>query len=245
MSELSDFRPYTLGRIRGEDIDPIPFPHRFVANVFPEDFYLQLRLNWPSIDEMKSISGTERITDGKYKERNILAVSKKELGKLPEKKRDFWLQAGELLMDKSFMYDIISVFQPYVDQRFQYLKGPIDINPDALIVTDTSNYSIGPHTDVPARIISLLFYCPDDANMSHLGTSIYAPKEPGFSCEHGQHYEFDQFNRVETFQYLPNSMLGFVRTNNSFHGVETIFENHIKRDLLLYHIRTKPEQIRN
>jgi hypothetical protein len=40
-----------------------------------------------------------------------------------------------------------------------------------------------------------------------------------------------------TMPYLPNSLFGFLKTQNSFHGVEPVKEVDVQRNLLLYDIR--------
>ena len=110
-------------------------------------------------------------------------------------------------------------------------------------VRDSSDYRLGPHTDSVTKIMSFLFYLPPDESMALLGTSIYAPKQADFRCSRGLHYRFDRFRLVTTMPYLPNSLFGFVRTGNSFHGVEPITATGICRDLLLYDIqRMNPPQ---
>ena len=54
---------------------------------------------------------------------------------------------------------------------------------DALAVRDHTNYSIGPHTDSPRRLITMLFYCPEDDGRPHLDNSIYWPLDPNFRCK--------------------------------------------------------------
>jgi hypothetical protein len=41
---------------------------------------------------------------------------------------------------------------------------------------------------------------------------------------------------VATAPYLPNSLFGFVRTDNAFHGVEPVIDLDARRDLLLYNL---------
>ena len=50
---------------------------------------------------------------------------------------------------------------------------------------DKTNYSLGPHTDHSAKILTLLVYLASDLESESgnlYGTSIYAPKKNGFVC---------------------------------------------------------------
>jgi len=69
------------------------------------------------------------------------------------------------------------------------------------------------------------------------------PKDPRFTCPGGPHYDFAQFRRVRTMEYLPNTLFAFMKTPDSFHGVEPITQPGVQRDLLLYDIKvTLPQQ---
>ncbi|MDP6953956.1 MAG: hypothetical protein QGF53_14475, partial [Alphaproteobacteria bacterium] len=109
--------------------------------------------------------------------------------------------------------------------------------PEAMVVRDRSNYAIGAHTDAPHRLVTMLFYCPRNSGQEHLGTSLYVPIERGFTSEGGPHYDFDKFVNVATMPYQPNSLFCFLNTNVGFHGVETITDENVIRDLLLYVLR--------
>lgn len=101
-------------------------------------------------------------------------------------------------------------------------------------VRDRSGYAIPPHTDKPKKVVSLLYYLPEDDSQRDFGTGIYVPDEEGFTCKEGKHYDFNSFTEVYRAPFLPNSCFGFVRTDNSFHGVRAIPD--VVRNVLLYNI---------
>ena len=84
------------------------------------------------------------------------------------------------------------------------------------------------------KVITLLFYLPKDESQRHLGTSIYLPKDREFRCPGGPHYSREGFERIVTMPFLPNSLFVFLKTNNSFHGVEPVQDPDTRRWLLLY-----------
>jgi hypothetical protein len=150
----------------------------------------------------------------------------------------FWTELTRWLLGTGIYQALIEKLQRHIDTRLNDAGvSEADFFPEALIVEDHSSYQIGPHTDAAHRLMSLLFYCPDSPNLEHLGTSIYVPKEHGFKCKGGPHYSFAKFDRVTTMPYRPNSLFAFMRTDESFHGVEPITDQDIVRDLLLYDIR--------
>ena len=64
---------------------------------------------------------------------------------------------------------------------------------------------------------------------------IYMPIDFKFTCSGGPHYKKENFNLVYTAPFKDNSAFGFVKTNNSFHGVEKVKKTS-NRWLLLYDI---------
>src|SRR5262249_3295120 len=90
-----------------------------------------------------------------------------------------------------------------------------------------AGYFLGPHSDLFSKLVVLLIYLPPDESSAHLGTSLYRPKDPGFSCPNSTHYPFEDFVRVKTVPYLPHSMLAFQRSDRSFHGVDPLSDKDV------------------
>jgi len=134
---------------------------------------------------------------------------------------------GQVMMQK---------FQPYVQSRFRGNLNGIKFYDEAYLVEDITNYNIGPHTDSPVKVITLLFYLPKDESQLHLGTSIYIPKDRNFRCGGGPHYPFEWFERMASMPFRPNSLFTFVKGDNSFHGVEPVRDADCKRWLLLFDV---------
>jgi hypothetical protein len=134
-----------------------------------------------------------------------------------------------------FLSTLLNKFESQVRQRFAGEQPRIF--KEAMLVDDRTRYSLGPHSDSPAKVITLLFYLPADDSRPHLGTSIYVPRDPAFRCPGGPHHPFEFFERVTTMPYLPNTLFAFFKTDNSFHGVEPIREGDYRRHLLFYDVR--------
>jgi hypothetical protein len=137
---------------------------------------------------------------------------------------------------------MLQKFGPFVQQRFKGAQG-LQFYNESLLVEDITKYSLGPHTDSPRKVLTFLFYLPKDESQSHLGTSIYIPKDGTYTCPGRPHYGFENFQRVVTMPFKPNTLFAFVKTDNSFHGVEPVTDPDTKRWLLLYDIyHRQPEQ---
>ena len=227
---------YAVQRIWEEDPVMDPFPFVYINNLFPPAYYEIMSSHFPSIEEMGSLSSTGRVSYDQ--QRYVSLFSEKGLSSLSEQKKEFWCRFNNLLSSVFFTSAVLSKFNTYIQSAF-YLKddSSFQLYSDSLLVRDLTNYSIGPHTDLPARLVSMLFYMPDTDQYKQYGTSIYKSKDPSFLCPGGPHYKFDDFERIGTAPFLPNSLFMFVRTPKSFHGVEKILHQDIQRKLLISNLR--------
>ena len=228
---------HVIYQIANAPLRNYPFPHLYLEPVFPDSFYGSMRRLWPDASSLTSLATTGRVTPGDYAERFILPFTKPEIEKLPQESREFWQDFHSWLLGERFLRALLDKFRPYVLKRFGSSIRHYSFDVDSLVVRDHVNYRLGPHTDAQHKLLSLLFYCPDDDSMKHLGTTIYTPIDPGFRCPGGPHYGHEMFDKVRTMEYRPNSLFAFFKTDNSFHGVEPITDNGVLRDLLLYDVR--------
>lgn len=203
---------YVEYRIRNAQVSEWPFPHFFIQDVFPEDFY------WYLMDQLKK-KDDFKAAEGRYEGRTFASTTG-----IPE--LDF-------MEERDFMLSVATPFRKHFAKRFNNQNAPVYT--DLRLIRDGQNYSIGPHTDAPWKIVSLLFYLPVDGWNHQHGTSIYVPKDPKFICKGGPHHSFEDFDRVFTAPFIPNSCFGFFKNEVSFHGVEPI-TTEIRRDILLYNI---------
>ncbi|MDP1682152.1 MAG: hypothetical protein Q8L39_10325 [Burkholderiales bacterium] len=238
----SNAEQYVIYRVLNAPLNEYPYPHLYIENIFPFDFYQLLRENWPVANNFVSLANTGRVSSGDYKERHVIRFTPSEIEKLQNGRQAFWKEMATWFLGKNFMVSLIDKFRPQIESRLGMSIDHFSFQPDSLIVRDHSRYEIGPHTDLPHRLLSLLFYCPQDSSRAHLGTTIYTPIDKSFTCVGGPHYPFEMFEKVVTMEYKPNSLFAFLRTNNSFHGVEPIIEDEVERDLILYNIRVAKKE---
>jgi hypothetical protein len=226
---------YVLYQIANAPILYFPFPHIVVRDVFPADYYETLRSHLPPKDDFKTLRALKRVGDAYPDTRLVLPLARENLQDMASPFRGFWQGVAEWMRGGYFTQVVLSKFGDILVQRLGDLKVRRFSN-EALLVQDYTTYALGPHTDKPQKVLSLLFYLPADDSRPHLGTSIYLPTDRNFTCTGGPHYPFDQFQRICTMPYLPNTLFAFVKTNDSFHGVEPIADLDVRRDLLLYDI---------
>ncbi len=223
-------------KIANVPVSYFPFPHFYIRDIFPADFYRDLIANLPDHSAMLPI-GEVRPVKG-YKERFVLQMSPQYLAALPEAKRKFWEECAQWMMTGKLTNYLLNKFSAHINERFKNVQSPIFYN-ECMLIEDITNYSIGPHSDSPKKVISVLFYLPKDDSQANLGTSIYVPKEASFTCPGGPHYGFENFSKVHTMPFLPNSVFVFLKTANSFHGVEPVTTPDRSRWVFLFDIYVK------
>ena len=239
-----DVEQFVRYQISNAQLRTYPFPHFYVHPVFPPDFYDQLLAHLPPTEILSRIG--EGGSVGKLDaDGNMISGSDQpryigDLAVLEEHEQstsggDLWAGISQWLLGDEFRDLIIGRFEQGVRERFGS-DVKLRTQVDGRYVRDFTKYSIGPHTDTPRKLVSLLFYLPRDESMRHLGTSIYSPIDPEFRCEGNRWHDFGSFRKIATMEFLPNSLLGFFKTDRSFHGVEVIDDADIERNVLLYNI---------
>lgn len=219
-----------------------PFPHICVHNILPADFYAELMRNRMDDGCFTPLVETGRVGKGYSGAR--ACVFPNEVDKLPttEEKRTFWKRLFETFRDGEFSSVWLSVFKHGMAEKLADNKmsaSDLKLYNEMFLMRDTTTYSLGPHTDTPRKMVSVLFYMPPDDSNSHLGTSAYIPKDRNFICMGGPHHPFEKFDLVATMPYMPNTLVAFPQTKRSFHGVEPVAREGDVRDLILFDLKTK------
>lgn len=213
---------HVLYALRNATVKKWPFPHFFAEHVFPPTFYEQLLTYLAA----KTDFSTENPRASRYANRTFALNCD--------------VPGLEFMSSKSFLQQVLAIFAPEVSalQALHNDSGSMQVYRDIRLIRDGIGYKIGPHTDAKWKMVSLLFYLPATWEHREYGTSLYVPKDPAFRCVGGPHYPFEPFERVHTAPFVPNTCLGFWKTDHSFHGVEPI-PVQFPRDVLLFNIYRK------
>lgn len=206
-------------RVANARVRQRPFPHIYIPSVLNAPAYDAIVNSLPMVNEYVPLVDTGRVGRGYSPNRFVIEH--------PEQHRNaIGRFAFYLLYGGDFRAALQRVFPMLRLDAFRQ---------ECLLMRDGPGYSLGPHTDSPSKLLSVLFYLPRDYAGRERGTSFYVPKDPAFRCPGGPHYPRDRFTRVWEAPYQPNAMLAFLKTDNSFHGVEPVGDHW--RDLLLYDLR--------
>ena len=240
---FSDVTSHLVYQVLNAPIREYPFPHFFSTNMFSEAFYAEIMKHMPADEAYQTLieQGLVKVPPNLvevYEQRTVISLHNDHIETIDENKRGFWLEFTKILSSPYFMTSLLLMFKPWIIDRFG--KG-VDYNYEVHIdlIRDCEKWALGPHTDHPKNIAVILVYLPSDDTTSYLGTSIYTPKEPGFTSEGGVHHIREEFNCANTLPYLPNSAIGFFKNNTSFHGVECVKKAGDVRNLIQLSIMEK------
>ncbi len=234
-----DVEQYLHYKVANAQFLSYPFPHFYIPQIFPPDWYVELVSHLPDQRYYMRLDETGAVPKGAYPERFVCSLADAiraeiELDAAPGP----WSELRPIFDGPQFAHRVLSGFNDAVVARFGQ-DSELDFETDCRLVRDFSNYAITPHTDSPSKAVSLLFYMPMDESMATLGTSLYVPIDPAFRCDGRVHHAFSKFKKVMTASYLPNSLFGFFKTDQAFHGVERIERPRVQRDSVLYNIYVK------
>jgi hypothetical protein len=228
-----------LYKVANAQVFNYPFPHIYINDIFLADFNRGLRQHLPPREALKSLVLMGHVSKGYSDARWVFPVTPDGVETLSAPYRNFWHTLGTWMLSGRFTRLALSRFEPYMRKQIEDPHS-LEYHHEILIVQDQTDYALGTHTDSQDKVLSFLFYLPPDDSQQHLGTSMYVPRDPSFRCPGGPHYRFDPFERVMTMPYVPNALFGFLKTNHSFHGVEAIKEQNVRRDLMLFDIFATP-----
>lgn len=223
---------HVIQKISKSQIKTDPFPYFFTKEIFPDDYYQEILDYLPAREDYQPLSASGVVRQGTYKQRLCLPLVAESISDLPFMHMIFWSRFIELMKSDQFVSAVLDLFRPQIEERFGNQK--VRLQPDLGLISDNSDYAIGPHTDHPQKVLTLLFYFPRNDKQKSLGTSVYKPKDSAFRCEGFKHHPFEGFERTYTAPFIPNSVFGFFKSDRSFHGVEPIGTQATPRNLLSY-----------
>ncbi len=203
---------HVIYKLRNANVLTYPYPHFFVRDVFPTDFFAQLLGSLPSDEGYAPLAGG-------YQNRKAASCD---------------LALMKPFEDSMFGMQVLQIFSRQFFDRYPSQNRP-NFRQELRFIRDSEGYKIGPHTDAPQKVVSLLFYLPVDFLDSDCGTGIYVPDDHKLTCPGGPHHPFGGFKEVWRAPFVPNSCFGFWKTSNSWHAVEKI-SRKIRRNVLLFNI---------
>lgn len=234
---------HAMYQIANSPIREYPFPHICVEGVFPATFYEEALANLPRDEGYTPLKETGRVGAGYSAAR--LALFRDTIGeaKVTPGQRAFWTAMFDAFGGNEFGNLVLGKFQSFIERRLAADnpggKKTLKAHSEVFMMRDLVTYSLGPHTDNPKKLISMLFYLPLDNSRPQLGTAVYVPKDRGFDCPGGPHHKRELFDHVQTMPYHRNTVVAFPKTPRCFHGVELLTSEDSRRDIFFFDLKGK------
>jgi hypothetical protein len=225
-------------RLQSERLRTFPFEHFFIDQLFDREISGNIREYWPCPESFDSIASTKRVSAGAYKQRKIISLEEYVgAGSGDSPTKSFWKTFHKAFGGDEFLSEIINWLWPSI-RSVRELPDTINLASEIVLTDDEVGYALTPHTDAPSRLVTILFFVPENGNSEFAGTSLYVRKDnsvPGKIS--AVHQPRDQFDRVFTAPFRPDSALGFIVGPTSYHGVEPLRELPTSRRQIQYCIR--------
>jgi len=254
MAEISGLHAtplsHVVNRLRASEVIMEPYPHYFLENVFPDGCYQALLSHLPSSAVYQNLFEVTTLKLDHFRHRDQRDLNEGWTSALPDELKDFWDRFDAWFLGPELAQAALESFAEPLRARFGEKASWPAVSVESQLIRHRAGYFLGPHSDLRTKLVVLLVYLAPDESARHLGTSLYRPKDRSFKCPDSAHYPFEDFVRVKTVPYKPNSLLAFLRSDVSFHGVEPLSEQDVMacgRDLIQYVIydrEAREEQLR-
>ncbi len=260
----SSYQEAILYRIYNAIVHRYPFSHAEIQNFLPQELLDSLLEEWPedeafltnlesgSVNLPKEISKNKNLLkDHPYNFRRQLNLNNEdELEKIKGSAHKVWEGFTKILKSRQTIIAFLSLYSSAIlrtlqVKNMQELIQNYDFTTRLMLLHDKTNYSLGPHTDNPGKVIVYLIYFESETahnDEKPMGTSIYIPKNKGFICKKGIHHKHEDFIRVASADFIKNNAFSFCRNDISFHGVEKVENSNTERKLLQASIYCVPKK---
>ncbi|WP_043006463.1 hypothetical protein [Comamonas testosteroni] len=213
-----------IDKIRCADIDVEPSENIYVEDLFEPAIYQSILAQLPSKDNYEILPHPDaKLPDG-GSTRLMFDLTDESIQRLRGENRTFWERMRQVFSSDALKDAILEKFSVRIKQRF---KGEI---PETVSIPifykDFPGYFINVHPDHAIKVATFQVYLPEDNSQIHLGTSFYRQ-------------EGNDFIKLKRNQFQPNSGYAFVRTDESWHGVDPIGESERERNTMALTIYIK------
>ena len=239
---MIDPKSHFLERLRSARVEANPFPHYYLEGVFPEDYYRELLRHLPDSNVYENLYEVTSLKLDHFKHRYQRDLNDGWTNALPQELQAFWNIFNEWFLSPQLAQAVLESFAEPLRPRIGEQPEWPEVSVEAQFIRHRPGYFLGPHSDLYTKLVVLLLYLAPDNRAEKLGTSLYRPKVAGFSCPDSKHYPFEDFIRVKTAPYRPNSLLAFVRSDISFHGLDPLTVDDVAtegRDVIQYVVHDK------
>ncbi len=221
-----------------------PFPHTVNKNLFSKKIWNEVNENWPDKKFFKTYADGHNRTKrclGRFGFYILGYSAQNYLKKLQNKNYKFWKKFSNFHL-KEIIKKNFFLFLPYFRKRFEDVYDKVELQSFAVLVYTNKQIKVRVHTENPSVLMSGLIYKNNNLN-DDSGTSIYKSNE--IKKDSGVKFlNSKSFRIFKTIPFKNNHQFCFIKTSNSFHGVEkTLIKNNQERCSINWHLRLTDKSI--
>lgn len=216
---------YTL---RNSPIHHWPFPHTLIRPILPDDYYNAMVSAYPDDDAFTPLNDY-------YPDRGAVFLTPDreggtdDLARLDDRQRAFWEDFVHAFGGDRFRRVLLeSLGGPELaESHLSRTRSLIHLSLDRV------GYQIQPHTDIAAKIVTALFYLPDEDDLSaeKFGTSVLVERE---GRERLDVRDWERYDTAFTAPFLSNTLFAFKVGDASWHGVHPIDQSVRRRSIQFF-----------
>ncbi|MBA4226657.1 MAG: hypothetical protein C0456_08490 [Hyphomonas sp.] len=207
--------------LRAAPVIPAPSEHIVIPDFLSGESYAELQAAMPSTDHMTRYEAPHEF-------RYFYMLDNSGVAALDATIRPVWSAIASFFQGSEMLTALHDKFAETIRDQTRHRQRLIEKVSDAsgiletprlMTTSDCQDFLLKPHTDSGPKVVTVLYYLAEQGQPEEWGTEFYAPIEPEFRSFPSHHWERENFHLVARAPFKPNTLVAFVKTDASFHGV--------------------------
>jgi len=146
---------HLIDRLQTVTVNLDPFPHFYLEQIFPEDYYQELLRNLPATDVYDNLYEVTDLKLDHFRHRNQRDMDAGWIDRLPNELQPFWTSFNDWFLGPDFAQAVLGSFH---SQRSTWPE----VSVESQFIRHRAGYFLGPHSDLYTKLVVLLIYLAPD-----------------------------------------------------------------------------------
>jgi len=212
---------HLAGMINRTRLEPAPFHHVVLENVFPREIYAKLLNCLPDDHYYRELKHNDAMMADGRSARLQFPLLPANIARLPAAQRGLWNDIVTGLNSREVEQAWREKFKAVLEAVTGKPLSTIKFRPHITLFRDLGGYKISIHPDSPRKAITVQYYLPADESQVHLGTLFHDKDAAG------------GFREVRAMRFAPNTGYAFAITPTSYHSLKPMSNQDRPRNSLM------------